>query len=34
MGIRTDPTDPTLHYLDYRPDGYKGKRARDFSRES
>lgn len=34
MGIRTDPTDPTLHYLDYRPDGYKGKRVREIFRGS
>jgi len=28
MGIRTDPANPNLHYLDCRPDGYKGKRVR------
>ena len=29
MGIRTDPGNPNLHYLDCRPDGYKGKRVRE-----
>lgn len=29
MGIRTDPADPTLHHIDCRPDGYKGKRVRE-----
>ena len=28
MGIRTDPANENLHYLDCRPDGYKGKRVR------
>lgn len=28
MGIRTDPANENLHYLDCRPDGYKGKRIR------
>ena len=29
MGIRTDPANPNLHYIDCRPDGYKGKRVRE-----
>lgn len=34
MGIRTDPADPTLHHIDCRPDGYKGKRVREDFRGS
>lgn len=29
MGIRTDHKNPRLHHLDYRPDGYRGKRVRE-----
>ena len=34
MGIRTDPANPNLHYIDCRPDGYKGRRVREEYRGS
>ena len=29
MGIKTDPGNPNIHYIDCRPDGYKGRRVRE-----